>query len=697
MRPTVIESYRFVSGQVMNQPGVDNLNRSQEGGSSPRGGYVHAPGSRPLEGYTIRRGIGWGGFGEVYQAISDGGKEVALKLIRRNVDIELRGLRQCLNLKHPHLLDTYDIRQDADGMTWIVMELVNGSRLADRLDAYPNGMPLDMALRWFHGIALAVDYLHSQKIVHRDLKPGNIFCDDGVVKVGDYGLAKFMSTNRRAGHTESIGTVHYLAPEVAGGEYDYRMDIYALGIMLCELVTGRVPFDGESVGEILMKHMTAAPDLSRVPSPIREVVARALEKNPQKRFVTVAEMIAALPASDSTVERIPSLTDHTVSGVAPVRAAKVDVTTPGVGFAQIGSTADTQPLPELAEVAKSAEVSRSEALTQPWRHRPIRSFLRKLSDAPLWVHFLVAIAVGVTIYHKLPLWFPFALIVLGFYLYSKIASRVSNKRKKVADAIPVQTAESRRRAANPPYAQAVPNGTAGMRAARKSAVRRPLRPIDMERSLRDEIARTPIRSRMSELVGSLIVAVLVAIPTCAATALLRGHDAQFPPTQMVWVGVVGLLAAWSVLAVSKLWETDAGEQLPRRFILMVVGMGLGAFAWWLMTFFMIDLPSTIAWTPPDGEDLFFLADGQPKLAAFVGGFAILMLSVRWWKLADPARRVRFGFWGTVGALIWAWIITLITKFPWPWMLMVSCVMIVTIQLAAPAKFKAYRRRFEGSR
>ena len=150
---------------------------------------------------------------------------------------------------------------------------------------------------WFHGIAAGVAYLHDHGIVHRDLKPGNIFCDEGVVKVGDYGLSKFISCSRRSGHTESIGTVHYMAPEVAHGRYGKELDIYALGAILYELLTGRVPFDGESVGEVLMKHLTAQPDVSKLAEPYRSVVARALEKDPARRFATVGEMAAALPAA----------------------------------------------------------------------------------------------------------------------------------------------------------------------------------------------------------------------------------------------------------------------------------------------------------------------------------------------------------------------------------------------------------------
>ena len=138
-------------------------------------------------------------------------------------------------------------------------------------------------------------YLHEHGIVHRDLKPGNIFCDEGVVKVGDYGLSKFISCSRRSGHTESVGTVHYMAPEVANGRYGKEIDIYALGVILYEMLTGRVPFEGESIGEVLMKHLTAKPDVSMLAEPYRSVVARAMEKDPASAIPSAAEMMAALP------------------------------------------------------------------------------------------------------------------------------------------------------------------------------------------------------------------------------------------------------------------------------------------------------------------------------------------------------------------------------------------------------------------
>ena len=149
-------------------------------------------------------------------------------------------------------------------------------------------MPIDEALLWFHGIAAGVAYLHDRGIVHRDLKPGNIFNDEGMVKIGDYGLSKFISASRRSGQTESVGTVHYMAPEIANGRYGKEIDLYALGVILYELLSGQVPFEGESVGEVLMKHLTAEPDVSRVPEAFRAVVARALAKDPQQRPHSVA-------------------------------------------------------------------------------------------------------------------------------------------------------------------------------------------------------------------------------------------------------------------------------------------------------------------------------------------------------------------------------------------------------------------------
>src|SRR5262245_2642117 len=291
----------MISRAAMIDPGPEAA--AEAAAARERGGamkFQYASGARPLEGFVIKRGIGRGGFGEVYFATSDAGKELALKHIERNLEVELRGVGQCLNLKHPNLIDLYDIRYDDQGDAWVVMEYVAGASLKDTIDRNPNGLPLDQVNFWFRGIASGVAYLHDHGIVHRDLKPGNIFEDHGFVKIGDYGLSKFISTSRRSGQTESVGTFHYMAPEIGKGVYGKEIDIYALGIVLYEMITGRTPFDGESSQEIIMKHLTAEPDLAGVPQPYRAIVQRALQKDPEKRFHGASEMIAMLsPASNA--------------------------------------------------------------------------------------------------------------------------------------------------------------------------------------------------------------------------------------------------------------------------------------------------------------------------------------------------------------------------------------------------------------
>lgn len=258
--------------------------------------FTHKSGTKPLPGYTIKRGIGWGGFGEVYYAISDGGKEVALKLVQRHLEVELRGISHCLNLKHPHLVSLYDVIQNDKGESWVVMEYLAGQSLQDRLEAANGAIKFEECVHWLNGIARAVDFLHEQGIVHRDLKPGNVFSENDIVKVGDYGLSKFISASRRSGQTQSVGTVHYMAPEISTGNYGKSVDIYAAAVMAYEMLTGDVPFDGETAGEVLMKHLTAEPNLSRIDAQFRPIFAKALAKDPAHRFGSVAELVAAILA-----------------------------------------------------------------------------------------------------------------------------------------------------------------------------------------------------------------------------------------------------------------------------------------------------------------------------------------------------------------------------------------------------------------
>jgi serine/threonine protein kinase len=258
--------------------------------------YTFNSGARPLEGYTIKRAIGRGGFGEVYYATSDAGKEVALKLILRNLEVERRGVVQCMNLKCPNLLTIHDLKTNDEGDTFVVMEYVAGPSLANVLAQYPNGMPLAEVRTWLKGLVEGVAYLHDHGIVHRDLKPANLFMEEGIVKIGDYGLAKLITPSQGSEHSESIGTCHYMAPEIGSGKYHKPIDVYAIGVILYEMLIGHVPFEGETVNEVLMKHLTARPDLSKLAEPYHSIVARALAKDPNQRPTRLYDL---LPPEDA--------------------------------------------------------------------------------------------------------------------------------------------------------------------------------------------------------------------------------------------------------------------------------------------------------------------------------------------------------------------------------------------------------------
>lgn len=262
--------------------------------------FTYRWGQRPLDGFTIKRGLGQGGFGEVYFAVTDGGKEVALKLLLRGrTDTELRGIATCLNLKHPNLVHLYDLRTDDRGDNWLVMEYVHGEPLNAVLNRNPRGVAPAQAKDWFLQVAKAVAYLHDHAVIHRDIKPGNVFVEHGVLKLGDYGLSKAV-TSASLTQSANVGTVYYMAPEVGRGACTKQVDVYACGVMFYEMLTGEVPFRGDSWAEVALRHQTDNPELGRVPPEYLPVLEKALAKKPENRYADIDEMIRAVEAVGRT-------------------------------------------------------------------------------------------------------------------------------------------------------------------------------------------------------------------------------------------------------------------------------------------------------------------------------------------------------------------------------------------------------------
>jgi hypothetical protein len=286
-------------------------------------GFRYKTGDRPLEGYTIQRGVGRGGFGEVYFAVSDSGRQVALKSVHTYEKIELRGISQCMNLKSPHLVTIFDIKYNDDSQPFVVMEYVAGPSLKDLLDQSPSGLGEQKAAYFIREIAKGLTYLHDRGIVHRDLKPGNIFYENGYVMIGDYGLSKVIASNQHSAQTMTVGTVHYMAPEIGAGQYDRTIDIYALGVLLFEMLTGRVPFVGASLGEILMKHLASEVDVSSLHEPFASIVTKAMAKNPADRYQTAQEMVEALFGVDHVRNSVSVFSPDSLTMVAGQAAAAV--------------------------------------------------------------------------------------------------------------------------------------------------------------------------------------------------------------------------------------------------------------------------------------------------------------------------------------------------------------------------------------
>lgn len=349
--------------------------------------FTYRSGQRPLDGYTIKRGVGQGGFGEVYFAVSDGGKEVALKLLKGHSDVELRGVANCLNMKHPNLVHVYDLKEDSQGDKWLVMEYVLGESMSAVLNRHPHGLPLNLVGEWFAALARAVAHLHDRGVVHRDLKPANVFIEAGTLKVGDYGLCKSISVSQK--QTRTVGTVHYMAPEVSTGNYSQRIDIYACGVILHELLTGKLPFDGESDGEILMKHLTATPDLTAVPEVFRPVLAKALDKNPLKRYSSITEMAKAV---EEALAKVGPPSGVPVAAVAATAVPKGIPIAAAVPRAEVPTTPAPPPPPKavavaVAEPPKARPVTTDNTplpLARPvtWRDRVV-SGLGAMLAAPL--------------------------------------------------------------------------------------------------------------------------------------------------------------------------------------------------------------------------------------------------------------------------------------------------------------------------
>ena len=669
--------------------------------------FSYSSGSRPLNGYTIKRGIGVGGFGEVYFALNDAGKEVALKKIQRNLDIELRGVGYCLNLKHVNLISLWDIQTNEFGESWVVMEYVPGPSLRDVVEANPTGMPLDEVKRWFVSTASGVAYLHEHGIVHRDLKPGNVFCDQDarVIKIGDYGLSKFISCSNRSGQTEAVGTFHYMAPEIGKGEYGKEIDIYAVGVILYEMLTGDVPFEGESTQEIIMKHLTMDPDLSRLPEEYHRVIGKSLRKDPQKRYSSITEMVRDLPWPEIAGSANHIVDRHVVgtmdflanAGTKPkstagynaqvaqhyTNAADASDQSPAKPKAllpptimQGGFGADKQPLANVGSPEKlvanlavsNLATGEASSVKDNQSHEPMALAVRSgLTDLNRWwnqANVSTPVRMG-------------AIIVAGIVV-------IQNSTWLLAVLLGLTTVyllyyAARRYVLSP----ASYNTSADSKAHRRSQLQ----------AIRTKLVNRPAMDQLAELTGSLLIGGVSAIVMnffVLAMGLKTVHGQGPNPAGWLlgwsiftWQTMLSVLTVWLVLGLTKQWTWKPAELRSRLLSLGIVGAAVGALAFYTASTFEIDLAriAIADFSAKQTESLVYT--GVAKLPAFVLCFAALLFLTQLGRYTDPLRRTRMSVMNVILSCIVGIVGSQLLNLPLTAVCSFAIVISISIQLASP--------------
>jgi serine/threonine protein kinase len=296
---------------------------------------------KTLGDYRLVEQIGAGGMGAVYKAYQPSmDRFVAVKVLPHHLSQSepfrqrfRREARAIAKLEHPHILPAHDYGEQ-DGVFYIVMRYAESGTLKDRLAH--SRLPPDEIVRVLRQAAGALDHAHRRGVIHRDIKPGNFLMDrQGDVYLGDFGLARLIETSGGVSTSGAAGTPAYMAPEQGQGlPVDHRADLYALGVVVYEMLTGRVPYEADTPLGVILKHIhdplprprALAPDL---PEAAERVLLRALAKDPDARFASAGEMVNALAAAfGMSAEPAPALPPGADDAAQPAPASPLLAHTP---------------------------------------------------------------------------------------------------------------------------------------------------------------------------------------------------------------------------------------------------------------------------------------------------------------------------------------------------------------------------------
>lgn len=359
--------------------------------------------------YKINRTIGVGGMAIVYEATDLAtNRRVAIKMLKDSISDNPQALRRFINeskavamLNHPNIVKILDVSVKTEHK-FIVMDFINGITLREYMN-HKGALNWREALAFITQILLALDHAHMKGVIHRDIKPQNIMVmEGGVIKVADFGIAKIPDAETVTMIDHAVGTIYYISPEQAKGKkIDARSDLYSLGVMFYEMVTGKLPFMAENSYAIMHKHINDAPAsptsiIPNLPLGIEQIILMAMEKSPENRYQSASQMIRHI----YRIQRDPTTIFQSQ------RPA------PRTPTSEVAISRTTEDPDKYAEEKTAPSVSAGrprQAPPQPGPHRmpPKQPPKRRKGHAPEYVPFSVVVVICIAF---------LLLAIIGFFV-----------------------------------------------------------------------------------------------------------------------------------------------------------------------------------------------------------------------------------------------------------------------------------------
>jgi hypothetical protein len=505
-----------------------------------------------------------------------------------------------------------------------------------------------------------------------------------------------------------------MAPEIGRGEYGKEIDIYSLGIILYEMLTGVVPFDGESSQEIILKHLTADPDVSMIPQPYASAIDRCLAKNSSSRYRDCRELLQAIGWElDRSGLAVRSSNMLPIANIPPVLQPLAS--SPSIPLGKpIGNDHSTVAgSPVVTPILGNGTFGANAAFAGELYQEPVaRAIQQTIWDVQSWFRNLPKGMQGLGIAGLIILlvtnggWIaPLAFLALCAYMVYYFIWYISggpSKVQPISKPAPFGSPRQPSPATPKPRSAPSPNFVAAPAAPKPASI--PYRVAlknwqrDQRTALKDRGLWTQVHSRTRAWTFSgMVIAVLALAGSLLTQARIEGDTSGWIGG-IAWTAIMAMLTSWTVIYFARRWEAQPEDSIVYRFVLMSAGVGLGLVSYGISDHLMVpwsEITKT-SWaqfeikTPSFSVNDWnkswkgFYGEGSsPLLAAHIAYFASLMWIVRWWRQSDILRKHRFSFWAIAWSVAMAALVQGLFYFPTPWCLIVAGVTSFAVQMASP--------------